>query len=130
MDDQILSLHAKGVSTRDITTTLKDLYDVDVSPSVIAKMTDAVLGRVTKWQSRELEPLYPIIYFDCIVLKMRENQQIIKKSLYLALGVDLQGKKDLFGLWIQETEEAKFWLTESRRQRHTDRVRRRPQRPS
>ncbi len=111
MDDQILSLYAKGMSTRDITDTFKELYDADVSPSVISKVTDAVMGRVTEWQSRELEPLYPIVYLDCIVLKIRENQQVIKKSLYLALGVDLQGQKDLLGMWVSENEGAKFWLS-------------------
>jgi len=111
MDDQILSLYAKGLSTRDITATFKELYDADVSPSVVSKVTDAVMGRVTEWQSRELEPLYPIVYLDCIVVKIRENQQVIKKSLYLALGVDLQGHKDLLGIWVSENEGAKFWLS-------------------
>ena len=78
MDDQILSLYAKGMSTRDITATFKELYDADVSPTIISKVTDAVLGRVSEWQARELEPLYPIIYLDCIVVKIRENQQVIK----------------------------------------------------
>ena len=111
MDDQILSLYAKGISTRDICATFKELYDACVSPTVISKVTDAVLGRVTEWQSRELEPLYPIVYLDCIVVKTRENQQVIKKSLYLALGVDLEGRKDLLGIWVSENEGAKFWLS-------------------
>jgi len=111
MDDQILSLYAKGMSTRDIVATFKELYDAEVSPTVISKVTDAVIGRVTEWQSRELEPMYPIVYLDCIVVKIRENQQVIKKSLYLALGVDLQGQKDLLGIWVSETEGAKFWLS-------------------
>jgi len=111
MDDQILSLYAKGMSTRDITATFKELYDADVSPSIISKVTDAVMGKLTEWRSRELEPLYPILYLDCIVVKIRENQQVIKKSLYLALGVDLQGHKDLLGIWVSENEGAKFWLS-------------------
>ena len=111
MDDQILSLYAKGMSTRDITATFKELYDADVSPSIISKVTDYVMGRVSQWQARELEPLYPIVYLDCIVVKIRENQQVIKKSLYLALGVDLQGHKDLLGIWVSENEGAKFWLS-------------------
>ncbi len=111
MDDQILSLYAKGMSTRDITATFKELYDADVSPTAISKVTDSVIGRVNEWQARELEPLYPIVYLDCIVVKIRENQQVIKKSLYLALGVDLQGQKDLLGIWVSETEGAKFWLS-------------------
>lgn len=111
MDDQILSLYAKGMSTRDICATFQELYGADVSPTVISKVTDAVMGRVTEWQSRGLEPLYPIVYLDCIVVKIRENQQVIKKSLYLALGVDLEGQKDLLGIWVSENEGAKFWLS-------------------
>ena len=111
MDDQILSLYAKGMSTRDITATFKELYDADVSPTIISKVTDSVMGRVNQWQARELEPLYPIVYLDCIIVKIRENQQVIKKSLYLALGVDLQGHKDLLGIWVSENEGAKFWLS-------------------
>ena len=111
MDDQILSLYAKGMSTRDICATFKDLYDADVSPTIISKVTDAVLSRVTEWQGRTLEPMYPVVYLDCIVVKIRENQQVIKKSLYLALGVDLQGHKDLLGIWVSENEGAKFWLS-------------------
>jgi len=111
MDDQILSLYAKGMSTRDICATFKELYDADVSPTVISKVTDAVMGRVTEWQARALEPIYPVLYLDCIVVKIRENQQVIKKSLYLALGVDLQGHKDLLGIWVSENEGAKFWLS-------------------
>lgn len=111
MDDQILSLYAKGMSTRDITATFKELYDADVSPTVISKVTDSVMGRVNEWQARELEPLYPIVYLDCIVVKIRDNQQVIKKSLYLALGVDLQGHKDLLGIWVSDNEGAKFWLS-------------------
>ena len=78
MDDQILSLYAKGMSTRDICATFKELYDADLSPTVISKVTDAVMGRVTEWQSRVLGPMYPIVYLDCIVVKIRENQQVIK----------------------------------------------------
>jgi len=111
MDDQILALYAKGMSTRDITATFKELYQADVSPTVISKVTDAVMGRVIEWQARELEPLYPIVYLDCIVVKIRENQQVTKKSLYLALGVDLEGHKDLLGIWVSDTEGAKFWLS-------------------
>jgi len=111
MDDQILALYAKGMSTRDITATFKELYQADVSPTVISKVTDAVMGRVIEWQARELEPLYPIVYLDCIVVKIRENQQVTKKSLYLALGVDIEGHKDLLGIWVSDTEGAKFWLS-------------------
>jgi len=111
MDDQILALYAKGLSTRDICATFKEMYDADVSPSVISKVTDAVMGQVTEWQNRPLDPIYPIVYLDCIVLKVRQNQQVIKKSFYLALGINLEGRKELLGMWISETEGAKFWLS-------------------
>jgi len=111
LDDQIFALYAKGMSTRDIVATLKDLYDADVSPSLISKVTDQVLQQVQLWQARELDPLYPIVYLDCIVLKIRQNQRVIKRSMYVALGVNLEGHKELLGLWLADTEGAKFWLS-------------------
>ena len=111
LDDQILALYAKGMSTRDIAATLKELYDTDVSPALISKVTDRVLEQVQLWQARELDPLYPIVYLDCIVLKIRENQRVIKRSMYVALGVNLEGHKELLGLWLADTEGAKFWLS-------------------
>ena len=111
LDDQILALYAKGMSTRDIAATLKELYDADVSTALISKVTDRVLEQVQLWQARELDPLYPIVYLDCIVLKIRENQRVIKRSMYVALGVNLEGHKELLGLWLADTEGAKFWLS-------------------
>jgi putative transposase len=110
MDDKILSLYAKGLSTRDIVATFKDMYDADVSPSLISKVTDAVIEHVIEWQSRPLEAVYPIVYLDCIVVKIRRGKQVINQSIYLALGVTLEGHKELLGMWISETEGAKFWL--------------------
>ncbi len=110
MDDQILSLYAKGLSTRDITATFKEMYDVDVSPSLISKVTDAVYAQVLEWQNRPLDPIYPIVYLDGIVVKIRQDKRVINKTIYLALGVNLEGKKELLGMWIAETEGAKFWL--------------------
>ena len=111
LDDQILALYAKGMSTRDIAATLKELYDADISAALISKVTDQVLEQVQLWQARELDPLYPIVYLDCIVLKIRENQRVIKRSMYVALGVNLEGHKELLGLWLADTEGAKFWLS-------------------
>lgn len=111
MDDQILALYTKGMSTRDIVATFKELYDADVSPSLISRVTDSVLEQVEQWQNRELDPIYPIVYLDCIVLKIRENQRVIKRSMYVALGVNLEGHKELLGLWLADTEGAKFWLS-------------------
>ena len=110
-DDQILALYAKGMSTRDIVATFKEMYDADVSPTLISKVTDAVLDRVLEWQSRPLDDIYPIVYLDCIVLKVRQDKRVINKAIYLALGIDLGGRKELLGLWLAETEGAKFWLS-------------------
>jgi transposase-like protein len=111
MDDQILFLYAKGMSTRDIAATFKEMYSADISPTLISKVTDRVIDRVIEWQNRSLDAIYPIVYLDCIVLKIRQNQRVINKSLYLALGVNLHGHKELLGLWLAETEGAKFWLS-------------------
>lgn len=110
LDSKILSLYAKGMTTRSIVETLSEFYGVDVSPTLISNVTDSVLDLITEWQSRPLDDVYPIIYLDCIVLKVRQNKQVINKSVYLALGVNMEGHKELLGLWITENEGAKFWL--------------------
>lgn len=111
MDSQILSLYAKGLSTREIVDAFKEMYDADVSATLISKVTDSVLEQVTEWQSRPLDAVYPIVYLDCIVIKVRDNMRVINKSVYLALGVNMEGRKDLLGLWMSETEGARFWLS-------------------
>ena len=111
MDDKILFLYAQGMTTREIVKTFKELYDADVSPSLISKVTDAVIEEVIEWQSRELDAVYPIVYLDCIVLKIRQDKQVINKSVYLALGVNMEGRKELLGMWLSENEGAKFWLS-------------------
>jgi transposase-like protein len=111
MDDHILTLYAKGLSTREIVETFKELYDADVSPTLISKVTDRVLEQIIEWQSRPLDPIYPIVYLDCIVIKIRDNLRVINKAIYLALGVNMEGKKELLGLWMSENEGAKFWLS-------------------
>lgn len=111
MDNQILSLYAKGMTTRDIVETFKELYDADVSPTLISKVTDAVKEQVIEWQNRPLEALYPIVYLDCIVVKIRHDGQVINKSVFLALGINLDGQKKLLGMWLAENEGAKFWLS-------------------
>lgn len=110
MSDKILFLYAQGMTTREIVTTFKDLYDADVSATLISKVTDAVIEQVIEWQSRPLDPVYPIVYLDCIVLKIRQDKQVINKAVYLALGVNLEGQKELLGMWLSENEGAKFWL--------------------
>ena len=111
MGDKILSLYAKGMTTREIVATFKEMYDADISASLISKVTDAVLEQVVEWQSRPLDAVYPIVYLDCIVVKVRQNKQVINKAIYLALGVNMEGQKELLGMWMSETEGAKFWLS-------------------
>lgn len=111
MDDKILSLYSKGMTTREIVATFKEMYDADVSASLISKVTNAVLEQIIEWQSRPLDEVYPIVYLDCIVVKIRQDKQVINKAVYLALGVNMEGHKELLGLWLSENEGAKFWLS-------------------
>ena len=111
MDDKILSLYAKGMTTREIVAAFKEMYDADVSASLISKLTDAVIERVVEWQSRPLDGIYPIVYLDCIVVNIRQDRQVINKSVYLTLGVNTEGLKELLGMWLSVNEGAKFWLS-------------------
>ena len=110
MDDKILFLYAQGMTTREIVDTFKEMYGADVSASLISKVTDAVIEQVVEWQSRPLDAVYPIVYLDCIVVKIRQDNHVINKAVYLALGVNMEGHKELLGLWLSENEGAKFWL--------------------
>ncbi|WP_368265989.1 IS256 family transposase [Dickeya chrysanthemi] len=110
MDSQILSLYAKGMTTREIVATFQEMYDADVSPTLISNVTDAVKEQVAEWQNRPLDALYPIVYLDCIVVKVRQNGSVINKSVFLALGINTEGRKELLGMWLAENEGAKFWL--------------------
>lgn len=110
-DDQILALYAKGMSTRDIVAAFEEMYGAEVSATLISKVTETVLERVLEWQSRPLDEVYPIVYLDGIVVKIRQDKRVVNKSIYLALGVTLTGQKELLGLWLAETEGAKFWLS-------------------
>lgn len=98
------------MSLSDIQQQLYELYEVDVSESLISRVTDEVLDEVKAWQNRPLEPVYPIVFFDCIVVKVHQDKRIINKAVYIALGIDTSGLKDVLGLWISENEGAKFWL--------------------
>ncbi len=109
-DDKILALYARGMTTRDIQAQLLELYGVEVSPTLISNVTEAVMDEVRQWQARPLEAVYPIVYFDGLVVKVRENQRVINKALHLALGVNLSGNKELLGMWLAQNEGAKFWL--------------------
>lgn len=109
-DDRILALYARGMSVRDIKGHLQEMYGVEVSPDLISRVTDAVMEDVAAWQSRPLDAVYPIVYLDAIVVKIRDQGVVRNKSVYIALGVTVQGNKEVLGLWIEPTEGAKFWL--------------------
>jgi putative transposase len=109
-DDKVIALYAHGMTTRMIAGHLKELYGVDVSPSLISAVTDTVIEDVKAWQSRPLDTVYPIVYLDAIHLKMRTEGQVQNQAVYLALGINLDGYKELLGLWIGESEGSKFWL--------------------
>lgn len=111
MDEQILCLYAKGMTTRDIVEAFDEMYGAEVSATLVSRVTNAVIEQVREWQERPLDEVYPIVYLDCIVLKIREDKRVTKKSVYLALGVNLEGQKELLGIWIAETEGSKFWLS-------------------
>lgn len=111
MDEQILCLYAKGLSTREIVEAFQEMYGAEVSASLVSQVTNAVLEQVREWQARPLDEVYPIVYLDCLVLKIRQDKRVIKKAIYLALGVNLEGQKELLGMWISENEGAKFWLS-------------------
>jgi putative transposase len=109
-DDKILSMYARGMTTRDIQSHLEELYGVDVSPTLISNVTDAVLEEVRTWQSRPLDPLDPIVYLDALMVKMRDNGVVQNRAVYVALGVTREGRKEVLGLWSSANEGAKFWL--------------------
>jgi transposase-like protein len=110
-DDQIIALYSKGMTTRDIVAAFKEMYDADISASLVSKVTAAVIERVIEWQNRPLNELYPIVYMDCIRVKIRQDKRVINKAVYIALGINLDGEKEVLGLWIQENEGAKFWMS-------------------
>jgi putative transposase len=110
-DDKILSMYARGMSTREIQGHLKEIYGVEISPSLISEVTDAVVEEVQQWQSRPLEALYPIIYLDALYVKMRHEGRVENRAVYVAVGIKLNGLKDVLGLWTGNAEGAKFWLT-------------------
>lgn len=110
LDSKITFLYSQGSSTREIVETLEEVYGTEVSPTLVSRVTEAVLADVIEWQSRPLDDIYPIVYLDCIVVKIRQDKRVINKSIYLALGVNMEGHKELLGLWLAENEGAKFWL--------------------
>ena len=111
IDDQILCLYATGMSTKDIVASFQEMYGAEISAGLVSQVTNSVIEKVIEWQNRPLDPVYPIVYMDCIVLKIRQDKRVINKAIYLVLGVNLEGHKELLGMWISENEGAKFWLS-------------------
>jgi putative transposase len=109
-DDKIISLYARGLSTREIQQHLEEIYQVEVSPALISSVTDEVIDEVKAWQNRPLEELYPILYLDALQFKVRDGAHVRNKAIYVAIGVKLNGLKEVLGLWVAQTEGAKFWL--------------------
>ena len=109
-DDKIIAMYARGMTVREIQGYLAEMYGVEVSPEFISKVSDAVLAEVTAWQSRPLEHLYPVVFFDALRVKIREDAVVRNKAIYLALGVRSDGTREILGLWVEQTEGAKFWL--------------------
>jgi len=109
-DDKIISLYARGMTVREIQSHLEEMYGTEVSPTLISSVTDAVMDDAKAWQMRPLDKLYPIIYLDCIHVKVLDNGVVRTKAVYLALGINMDGEKELLGIWIAQTEGAKFWL--------------------
>ena len=109
-DDKIISMYARGMSVRDIQGHLRELYGIEASPQLISTVTDAVLEEVGRWQARPLDALYAIVFFDALRVKMRDEGTVRNKAVYLAIGVTPDGRKDVLGIWIEQTEGAKFWM--------------------
>lgn len=110
-DDKILSMYRRGMTTRDIASHLKEIYGVDVSPALISSVTEEVMAEVRAWQARPLEAVYPILYLDCLFASSREGGRVAKRPIYVALGVRMDGHKEVLGIWMSESEGAKFWLS-------------------
>jgi putative transposase len=110
-DDKIISMYARGMTCRDIKAHLQEIYGVEVSPDLISTVTDSVIDEVRQWQSRPLDPIYPILYLDALQVKVKDQGRVSNKAIYLAIGVNMQGLKEVLGLWASENEGAKFWLS-------------------
>lgn len=110
-DDKILSMYARGMTTREIQGHLEQMYGVEVSPTLISTVTDAVMEEVKTWQNRPLEPIYPLMFLDALYVKMRHEGRVENRAVYVAMGVDLEGRKEVLGLWSSGNEGAKFWLS-------------------
>jgi transposase-like protein len=111
IEDKIISMYAKGMTTRDIQAHIEELYGIQISPTLVSNITEKIVSLTTEWQSRPLEPIYAVMFFDAIFYKVRDQGKVTSKAAYTCLGIDINGHKDLLGLWLAETEGANFWLS-------------------
>ncbi len=111
LERQIIAMYAKGMSTRDIEDHLRDIYGVDASPALISRITDKIIPQMTDWQSRQLDPIYAVVFLDGIVFKVKKDAKVVNKCVYSVLGITLEGRKEILGIWITESESASFWTT-------------------
>lgn len=109
IEEKIISLYSRGMSTRDIHDQIKDLYGIEVSAEMVSKITERLIPEIKEWQNRPLEPIYPFVFMDAIHYKIREDGHILNRAAYIVLGIDLEGNKDILGIWIGENESSKFW---------------------
>lgn len=110
IESSVIGMYAKGMSTRDIATQINDMYGMDVSPTLVSNITDKVIPMIKEWQSRPLESVYPIIFMDAVHFKVRKDNAIVSKAAYAVIGVNVEGKKDVLGIWIGSAESSKYWL--------------------
>jgi len=110
IEERIISMYAKGMTVRDIQNHLNEIYGIEASPTLISNITDKIIPMVTEWQNRPLLPIYAVVFLDAIHYKVRQNSQIVSKAAYMVVGIDLDGRKDILGFWIGESESSKFWL--------------------
>lgn len=111
LEQQVIAMYQKGMSTRDIEAHLRDIYGVDASPALISRITDKIMPQLMEWQSRPLESIYVVVFFDGIVFKVRKDAKIINKCVHTVLGINMEGRKEILGIWISENESASFWAT-------------------
>lgn len=110
IEDRVIGMYAKGMSARDITAHLENIYGIDASPTLISNITDKILPIVQEWQNRPLESVYPTVFLDAVHYKVRHDGKIVSKAAYIIIGVNMEGIKDVLGIWIGENESAKYWL--------------------
>jgi transposase-like protein len=111
IENVIVSLYAKGMSVSDIEEQIREVYDIDVSPSTISRITDRIVQDITIWQNRPLDAVYAVVWMDGIVFKVKEGSRVIDKTIYIAVGLNLEGKKEVLGMWLGKNESASFWLS-------------------